>query len=97
MDKIILGRYLPGDSLVYRLDPRGKFLLTFYFVGFGWVASWLVNNTEISAATNTMGTVTGEKINIRSESNDQAAIIGSVTKGTELTVLYQENGWLLHS
>lgn len=59
----------------------------------GWVASWLVNNTEISAATNTMGTVTGEKINIRSESNDQAAIIGSVTKGTELTVLYQENGW----
>ncbi|MFS7180617.1 SH3 domain-containing protein [Serratia proteamaculans] len=40
-----------------------------------------------------MGTVTGEKINIRSESNDQAAIIGSVTKGTELTVLYQEIGW----
>ena len=39
MDKIILGRYLPGDSLVYRLDPRGKFLLTFYFVGIVFLAN----------------------------------------------------------
>lgn len=59
----------------------------------GWVASWLVNNTEISAATNTVGTITGEKINVRSESNEQAEIIGSVVKRTELTVLFQENGW----
>ncbi|MQS96762.1 energy-coupling factor transporter transmembrane component T family protein [Companilactobacillus halodurans] len=39
MDKIILGRYLPGDSLIYRLDPRGKFLLTFYFVGIVFLAN----------------------------------------------------------
>lgn len=59
----------------------------------GWVASWLVNNTEISAATNTIGTITGEQINIRSESSTDAEIIGTATKGTELTVLFQENGW----
>ncbi|PMD68058.1 energy-coupling factor transporter transmembrane component T family protein [Companilactobacillus nuruki] len=39
MDKIILGRYLPGDSLIYHLDPRGKFLLTFYFVGIVFFAN----------------------------------------------------------
>ena len=39
MDKIILGRYLPGDSLLYHLDPRGKFLLTFYFVGIVFLAN----------------------------------------------------------
>jgi len=39
MDKIILGRYLPGDSIIYRLDPRGKFLLTFYFVGIVFLAN----------------------------------------------------------
>lgn len=59
----------------------------------GWVASWLVNNTEISAATNTVGTITGEQINVRSENNENAAILGAVVKGTELTVLFQENGW----
>ncbi|WP_334331718.1 energy-coupling factor transporter transmembrane component T family protein [Companilactobacillus sp. HBUAS59544] len=39
MNKLIMGRYLPGDSLIYRLDPRGKFLLTFYFVGIVFLAN----------------------------------------------------------
>lgn len=26
MDKLILGRYVPGDSLIHRLDPRSKLL-----------------------------------------------------------------------
>lgn len=32
MEKIILGRYLPSDSLVHRLDPRAKLLFIFGFV-----------------------------------------------------------------
>lgn len=32
MDKLLLGRYLQGDSLIHRLDPRGKLVLCFYFV-----------------------------------------------------------------
>jgi len=39
MNKLIMGRYLPGDSLIYQLDPRGKFLLTFYFVGIVFLAN----------------------------------------------------------
>ncbi|MFH5811925.1 energy-coupling factor transporter transmembrane component T family protein [Companilactobacillus sp. FL22-1] len=39
MNKIILGRYLPGDSIIYRLDPRGKFLATFFFVGIVFLAN----------------------------------------------------------
>lgn len=39
MNKLILGRYLPGDSLIYRLDPRGKFLITFYFIGIVFLAN----------------------------------------------------------
>lgn len=32
MSKIIIGRYLPGDSLVYKIDPRGKLLVTILFI-----------------------------------------------------------------
>lgn len=32
MGKLIIGRYLPGDSLIHHLDPRGKFVGTFLFV-----------------------------------------------------------------
>ncbi|WP_057766310.1 energy-coupling factor transporter transmembrane component T family protein [Companilactobacillus tucceti] len=39
MNKLILGRYLPGDSIIYRLDPRGKFLITFYFIGIVFLAN----------------------------------------------------------
>ena len=33
MNKLILGRYIPGDSLIHRLDPRTKLLASFYFIG----------------------------------------------------------------
>lgn len=33
MNKMIFGRYLPGDSLIHRLDPRVKLIAAFYFIG----------------------------------------------------------------
>ncbi len=32
MDKLILGRYIPGDSIIHRLDPRSKLLAMFGFL-----------------------------------------------------------------
>ncbi|MGY3748565.1 energy-coupling factor transporter transmembrane component T family protein [Vagococcus acidifermentans] len=32
MDKLILGRFIPGDSVVHRLDPRTKLVASFYFI-----------------------------------------------------------------
>lgn len=39
MNKLILGRYLPGDSLVHRLDPRTKLIVSFYFIGIIFLAN----------------------------------------------------------
>ncbi|MFC0234533.1 energy-coupling factor transporter transmembrane component T family protein [Vagococcus entomophilus] len=33
MNKLLLGRYIPGDSFVHHLDPRAKLLASFYFIG----------------------------------------------------------------
>ncbi|WP_034550202.1 N-acetylmuramoyl-L-alanine amidase [Carnobacterium funditum] len=59
----------------------------------GWVASWLIGNTEFSAASNKLGKISVETANIRSEGNLEATILGKATKGTELTVLFQQNNW----
>lgn len=32
MDKLIIGRYIPGNSMIHRLDPRSKLLAMFAFV-----------------------------------------------------------------
>lgn len=32
MEKLIFGRYIPGDSWIHRLDPRAKLLSTIFFI-----------------------------------------------------------------
>lgn len=46
MTKMIFGRFLPGDSVVHRMDPRAKLLFVFIFI----VAVFLANNTWSYAA-----------------------------------------------
>lgn len=40
MGKMIFGRFLPGDSIVHKMDPRAKLLFVFIFI----VAVFLANN-----------------------------------------------------
>lgn len=42
MDKLIFGRYIPGDSWIHKLDPRAKLLGTVIFIGIIFLANnWL--------------------------------------------------------
>lgn len=40
MEKMIFGRYIPGDSFVHKLDPRSKLIFVFAFI----VVVFLANN-----------------------------------------------------
>ncbi|WP_225744904.1 energy-coupling factor transporter transmembrane protein EcfT [Marinilactibacillus sp. Marseille-P9653] len=40
MDKLIFGRYIPGDSLIHRLDPRTKLMSAMFFI----IIIFLANN-----------------------------------------------------
>ncbi len=39
MDRLILGQYVPGDSLIHRLDPRTKLLASMWFIVLIFMAS----------------------------------------------------------
>ncbi|HEY0221679.1 MAG TPA: energy-coupling factor transporter transmembrane protein EcfT [Lactovum miscens] len=42
MDKLIMGRYIPGDSVIHRMDPRSKLLVMIAFVFILFLANdWL--------------------------------------------------------
>lgn len=43
MNKIILGKYIPGDSLIHRLDPRTKLLICLAFITLIFFANHLGN------------------------------------------------------
>lgn len=49
MDKLILGRYIPGNSLIHRLDPRSKLLAMFGFLLLIFWANNLVTNALVIA------------------------------------------------
>lgn len=44
LEKMIIGRYVPGDSIVHRMDPRSKLLFILFFV----IAVFLANNAVTS-------------------------------------------------
>lgn len=39
MNKLILGRYIPGDSIIHKLDSRAKLIASFYFIGIIFLAN----------------------------------------------------------
>lgn len=42
MSKILIGRYIPGKSLIYKMDPRGKLLASIVFIFIIFLANnWL--------------------------------------------------------
>lgn len=63
MNKLILGRYIPGESVIHRLDPRAKLIASFYFIA----SIFLANNWQTYAifAIFTFFCVYQSKINIQ--------------------------------
>ncbi|MGT2933634.1 energy-coupling factor transporter transmembrane component T family protein [Streptococcus catagoni] len=44
MDKLILGRYIPGNSIIHRLDPRSKLLaMLVYLIIIFWANNFVTN------------------------------------------------------
>ena len=59
----------------------------------GRIASWLVDNTEVTASSDLLATVTEPSVNVRAENNESSEIIGTAVLGETYTLLYEENGW----
>ena len=53
MDKLILGRYIPGNSLIHRLDPRSKLLAMIAYVIIAFWANNVVTNAIMIAVLKT--------------------------------------------
>ncbi|MGE6489553.1 energy-coupling factor transporter transmembrane component T family protein [Paenisporosarcina sp. NPDC076898] len=51
MEKMIFGRYIPGDSFVHKLDPRSKLVFVFLFIAIVFLANNAVTYAVILAFT----------------------------------------------
>ncbi|GEN49924.1 N-acetylmuramoyl-L-alanine amidase [Alkalibacterium pelagium] len=60
----------------------------------GWVASWLVENEEVTVDNRATGRITGNEVNVRQFSTTESPILGTVHSGEEYEILYSENNWI---
>ena len=42
LEKMIFGRFIPGDSFIHKLDPRSKLIFVFLFIAVVFIANnWI--------------------------------------------------------
>lgn len=90
MDKLILGRYVPGDSIIHRLDPRSKLLAMIMFIMIIFWANNLVTNL-ISLAF-TLSLVLLSKLKLSFFINGLKPMIGLILFTTLFQVFFTRGG-----
>ena len=59
MDNMILGRYIPGDSIIHRLDPRSKLLAMFLLIVISFWANNPITNLILFVVTGIFVSLSG--------------------------------------
>ncbi|WEV60623.1 energy-coupling factor transporter transmembrane protein EcfT [Streptococcaceae bacterium ESL0729] len=93
MDKIIMGRYLPGNSIVHRMDPRSKLLVMFAFVVVIFMATDLVGYLILSVYT--LLAVLLSKIKLSYYYTGLKPMIGLILFTALFQILFTQSGELL--
>ena len=90
MNKLILGRYIPGDSFVHKMDPRAKLIASFYFIGI----IFLANNWQTYAAMGlfTLIAILLSKIDLRFFMRGVKPLIWLILFTVVLQVLFTRGG-----
>lgn len=90
MNKLIFGRYMPGDSFIHRLDPRAKLLASFYFIGIIFLANnW---QTYLLLAIFTLFAVSLSKVDMKFFIRGIRPLIWLILFTVALQVLFTSGG-----
>lgn len=95
MNKLIFGRYIPGDSIIHRLDPRAKLVASFYFIGI----IFLANNWQsyLFLAIFTLGAIMLSKVDISFFIRGVRPLIWLISFTVILQMLFTRGGTLYWS
>ena len=90
LDKLLLGRYLQGDSFVHQLDPRTKFISTFVFI----IIIFLANNwlTYLILANFTLVALLASKIPMKFFWNGVKPLLWVILFTVVLQMLFTTGG-----
>lgn len=90
LEKLIFGRYIPGDSYIHKLDPRAKLVGSFAFIGL----IFLCNNWQsyLLAFVFTIGAILLSKISLKFFLRGVRPLIWLILFTVILQVLFTKGG-----
>ncbi|WP_348921687.1 energy-coupling factor transporter transmembrane component T family protein [Enterococcus rotai] len=95
MNKLIFGRYIPGESFIHTMDPRAKLLASFYFIGIIFLANnW---QTYSILAIFTLFAIFLSKVNIRFFIRGIKPLIWLILFTVALQMLFTQGGTVYFS
>ncbi|MGT2934984.1 energy-coupling factor transporter transmembrane component T family protein [Streptococcus castoreus] len=93
MDKLILGRYIPGDSIIHQLDPRSKLLAMIIYIIIVFWANNIVTNLMMLVFT--LVVVFLSKIRLSFFLNGVKPMIGIILFTTLFQMFFAQGGNIL--
>lgn len=95
MDKMIIGRFLPGNSIVHRLDPRAKLILSVAFIMLIFLAKNWVGYLLLGLVT--LGVVLATKISLLVYLKGLKAVLWLITFTIFLQLFFSPAGQIYFS
>lgn len=89
----IISQSRKNDRLKVIAEENKWYKVTLTSGEIGWVASWLVENVDVSAASNSNGKVVATLANVRANADINATVLDTVNKNKTVTVVSSQNGW----
>lgn len=83
-----------GQRLTITGEQNGWYQVRLSGSSLGWIASWLVTDTEVAAAPYQQTTVTQGPVNLYSTSDTSSKVLGQLPVGQRITVVYALGDWL---
>ncbi|MFD1418110.1 N-acetylmuramoyl-L-alanine amidase [Companilactobacillus keshanensis] len=88
-----MGQVKKGDKLAILAEKNKWYQVRLSGDKIGWVASWLIDNTEVSSATNKVGIVKVPNTTVFQKNNSDSEVLGTIEQSQKVTVMYQEQDW----
>ncbi|MEX2804675.1 energy-coupling factor transporter transmembrane protein EcfT [Streptococcus sp. H31] len=93
MDRLIIGRYIPGDSIIHRLDPRSKLLaMIIYIIIVFWANNFLTN---LLIFIFTLLTILLSQVKLRFFLNGIKPMVGIILFTTIFQIFFTQGGTTL--
>lgn len=89
----VMGQLKQGDQVQVLEQKNGWDKIRLDGNKIGWIASWLLDTQEVDSATNAVGNINSDRVNIRQYATTNSKILAQLAKGDQINVVYSKDDW----